>query len=101
MPLIDHDKRAAIADKYGWQILGWAVDLHNTAGITLQSKYDGAKFHRFQHEDSLKVWESTLKANSQIKPKGWKIKKPKAKTFDEVVAENNVLKAQLLRRLNG
>lgn len=82
MPLRDHDKRAAIADKYGWKILGWAVEEHNPAGITVQSKWDSLKFLRFQHKDPLKLWESTLKENAQKKPRAFKAP-PKPKTWDD------------------
>jgi hypothetical protein len=98
MPLKDHERRAALADKYGWFVLGWAVQEDNPAGITLQSKWDSSKFLRMQHQWSLKEWEKLLKQNEQIKPKGWKDKKPpKAKTFDDVMAENKRLKAKLRR----
>lgn len=59
-----HAERSALAAKYGWSIMGWAVDLDDPAGITLQSKYDSTKFLRFQHKDSLKKWESELKENT-------------------------------------
>lgn len=99
MPLKDHNKRATIADRYGWKIGGWAVDLHNPAGISLWSKWDSSKHIRFQHKDSLAVWESTLKKNEQKKPRAFK-EPAKPKTFDDVVAENVKLKAEL-KRLKG
>jgi hypothetical protein len=60
MPLENHDVKAALADKYGYKIMGWAVDLDNPAGITLESKWGGS-FLRLQHKDSLKVWEWVVK----------------------------------------
>lgn len=96
MPLKDHAKRSALADKYGWHILGWAVDLDNPAGISLVSNYDPTRFLRFQHSDPLKQWESVLKAEENPKPK--KAKRPSApQTFDDVVAENKKLRAELAR----
>ena len=90
MPLKDHSKRAALADKYGWKIMGWAVDLDNPAGITLQSKWGEDRFLRFQHSDSLKKWETELKENKLKKPKNSKAPAT-PKTFEDVVAENDRL----------
>jgi hypothetical protein len=98
MLLKDYEKRDALADKYGWRISGWAVDEDNPAGISLYSKWDSSKHLRMQHRWNLKEWEKVLKQNEQIKPKGWKDKKPaKGKTFDDVVAENKRLKAEIRR----
>ena len=89
-------KKDAIAKKYGWKISGWAVDLDNPAGISLYPIHGGEHL-RMQHKDSLKVWEAILsKCPKPLKPpKGYK--PPKDKTFDDVVAENKRLKAELKR----
>jgi hypothetical protein len=97
--LKDHDKRAALADQYGWKIGGWAVDLDNPAGISLFPKWvsdDPNQHLRFKHSDSLKQWESVLKKNKLTKPKNFK-PPAAAKTFDDVVAENTALRAELKR----
>lgn len=94
MTLRDHDKREALANKYGWHISGWAVDEDNEAGISLYSLWNSSKHLRMQHRWSLKDWEKVLKQNVEIKPKKVKLP-PKAKTFDDVVAENAKLKAEL------
>ena len=81
MPFPEQAKKEAIADKYGWKVMGWAVDLDNPAGISLYSKWDSHVYLRMQHKDSLKVWEATLKKNAQKKPKFVR-PPPKPITFD-------------------
>lgn len=100
MPLANHDKREALAQKYGWHVGGWAVDLNNPAGISLWSIYDSTRHLRFQHSDSLKQWEKVLKATPNPKPK-YKRPPPAALTFDDVVAENKKLRAELAKLKKG
>jgi hypothetical protein len=100
MPLKDHDKREALAQKYGWHIMGWAVDLGNPAGISLESNYDWRRFLRFKHSDSLEHWEKILSDEPNKKPKYAK-PPPKPLTFDDVVAENKKLRAELAKLKKG
>src|ERR1700728_4195815 len=97
MSLKNYAEREALAQKYGWHIMGWAVDLDNPAGISLESIYDSTRFLRLQHSDSLKHWEQVRGPEPNPKPRYSKPKAPAALTFDDVMAENKKLRAQLAR----